>query len=212
MRIGVVGTGSVGRALGSRLAEFGHHVVFGSRTPSAGRVEGIIHATGHGVSAGLPREAAAESEVVFLATPWHGTETAVRGLGELENRVLVDCTNPLLPDLSGLDHAGGRSGGEQVAEWADGGRIVKAFNTTGAANMADPTYGEHRLIMPLCGDAPDAKATVADLARELGFEPVDCGGIGAAPLLENLAMLWITLAHGQGLGPQIGFALLRRER
>ncbi|MCL7926667.1 MAG: NADPH-dependent F420 reductase [marine benthic group bacterium] len=212
MRIGVVGTGSVGRVLGSRLAEIGHQVVFGSRTPSAGRVEGIVTATGHGVSAGLPREAAAESEVVILATPWHGTETAVRGLGELGSRVLVDCTNPLLTDLSGLDHTGGRSGGEQVAEWAAGGRIVKAFNTTGAANLADPAYGEQRLVMPLCGDDSDANAIVADLARELGFEPVACGGIGAASLLENLAMLWITLAHGQGLGPQVGFALLRRER
>jgi predicted dinucleotide-binding enzyme len=212
MRIGVIGTGSVGRALGSRLAEFGHPVVFGSRTPSAGRVEGILSATGHGSRAGLPREAAGDSEVVFLATPWHGTETAVRGLGDLGDRVLIDCTNPLLPDLSGLDHAAGFSGGERVAEWADGGRIVKAFNTTGAANMADPTYGEQRLVMPVCGDDPDAKATVAELVRDLGFEPVDCGGIRAASLLESLAMLWITLAHGEGLGPQIGFALLRRER
>jgi predicted dinucleotide-binding enzyme len=212
MRIGVIGTGSVGRALGSRLAELGHEVVFGSRTPSAGRVEGVVRSAGHGSRAGLPREAAAESEVVFLATPWHGTETAVRGLGHLEARILVDCTNPLLPDLAGLEHAGGRSGGERVAEWADGGRIVKAFNTTGAANMADPTYGEHRLMMPVCGDDPDGKSAVADLARELGFEPVDCGGLSAASMLESLAMLWITLAHRQGLGPQIGLALLRRER
>ncbi len=212
MRIGVIGTGSVGRALGSRLAAAGHQVVFGSRTPSAGRVEGLVKEAGHGSRAGLPREAAGASEVVILATPWHGTETAVRGLGDLDDRILVDCTNPLLPDLAGLDRTGGRSGAERVAEWTEGGRVVKAFNSTGAANMEDPSYAEHRLFMPLCGDDQEATAVVADLARDLGFEPVECGGLSAAALLENLAMLWITLAHVEGLGPQIGFALLRRER
>jgi len=212
MRIGVIGTGSVGRALGSRLAAAGHQVVFGSRTPSSGRVEGLVEDAGHGSRAGLPREAARASDVVLLATPWHGTETAVRGLGELDDRILVDCTNPLLPDLAGLDRIGGRSGAERVADWADGGRIVKAFNSTGAANMEDPSYEEHRLFMPLCGDDEEATAVVADLARDLGFEPVECGGLSSAALLENLAMLWITLAHVEGLGPQIGFALLRRER
>jgi predicted dinucleotide-binding enzyme len=93
-----------------------------------------------------------------------------------------------------------------------GGRIVKAFNTTGAANLADPSYSEHRLFMPLCGDDDKANAVVADLARDLGFEPVACGGLSSSVLLEHLAMLWITLAHVQALGPQIGFALLRRER
>jgi NADPH-dependent F420 reductase len=212
MRIGVIGTGSVGRALGFRLAAAGYPVVFGSRTPSSGRVEGLVNDAGHGSRAGLPREAAKASEIVILATPWHGTETAVRGLGSLDDRILVDCTNPLLPDLAGLDLEDGRSGAERVAEWADGGRVVKAFNTTGAANMADPSYSEHRLVMPLCGDDDEANGIVADLARDLGFEPVECGGLSSAILLENLAMLWITLAHVEGLGPQIGFALLRRER
>jgi predicted dinucleotide-binding enzyme len=135
----------------------------------------------------------------------------VHSLEQLDDRVLVDCTNPLVPDMLGLDISRGRSGGERVAEWAAGGRVVKAFNTTGAGNLADSKFSDGRLVMPLCGDDPGAREIVADLALELGFEPLDCGGLRAAILLEHLAMLWITLARDQGLGPQIGFALLRRE-
>ena len=212
MKIGVIGTGSLGRALGTRLASLGHEVAFGSRTPTAGRVENLVAAAGPRTSAALPRDAAHDAHVVFLATPWFGTEAAVRGLGALGDKVVVDCTNPLLSGLAGLDPERGSSGGERVAEWADGGRVVKAFNTTGAGNVADPDYAEHRLSMPLCGNDAEARAVVAGLIRDLGFEPLDCGSLDAAARLEQLAMLWIQLAHLQGLGPQIGFALLRRER
>ena len=211
MKIAVIGTGSVGRALGGGLATLGHQVVFGSRSPTSGRVERLVESAGAGVSAALPREAAADAAVVFLATPWEATEASVHSLEQLGDRVLVDCTNPLVPEMSGLDISRGRSGGERVAEWAAGGRVVKAFNTTGAGNLSDSKYNDGRLVMPLCGDDPGAREIVADLALELGFEPLDCGGLRAAILLEHLAMLWITLARDQGLGPQIGFALLRRE-
>ncbi len=211
MKIAVVGTGSVGRALGGRLAALGHQVVFGSRSPASGRVEQLVESAGEGLSAALPREAVADAAVVFLATPWEATEPSIRSLEQLGDRVLVDCTNPLLPDMSGLDILHGRSGGEQVAEWADGGRVVKAFNTTGAGNLADSHYIDGHLVMPLCGDDPGARDIVAGLALELGFEPVDCGGLRSAVLLEHLAMLWITLARDQGLGANIGLSLLRRE-
>lgn len=211
MRIAVIGTGSVGRALGTRFAQLGHGVVFGSRSPTAGRVEALVEEIGHGVRADSPAAAAAGADLVVLAVPWSGAEEAIAALGDLEDRILVDCTNPLLPDLEGLDIREGVSGAQRLRARARGGRMVKAFNTTGAGNMADADYGDRRLSMPLCGDDREAKERVARLARDIGFEPLDCGPLSAAILLEHLAMLWIRLAYAEGLGPRFGFALLRRE-
>ena len=91
-----------------------------------------------------------------------------------------------------------------------GARVVKAFNSTGAGNMADTDYGAEKPSMFLCGDDPPAKVTVSHLASELGFEPVDCGPLTSARYLEPLCGLWITLAYKQGLGPDIAFRLVRR--
>ncbi len=88
--------------------------------------------------------------------------------------------------------------------------MAKAFNTTGSANMADPTYPAGTPIMPVAGDDIDAKAIVITLAAELGFDPIDTGGLSTSSDLEHLAMLWIRLAYPLGQGPGIAFSLLRR--
>jgi len=91
-----------------------------------------------------------------------------------------------------------------------GARVVKAFNTTGWQNMADPLYGSQRLSMLLCGDDAQAKKVVAELAHELGFEPVDVGPLRSARCLEAVAMLWIDMAILQGFGTSFGFQVVRR--
>ena len=154
--------------------------------------------------------AVAGAEVVVLATPWAVTERVVCSLGDLGGKILVDCTNPLTADLSGLVVGPDTSGGEEVARWATGARVVKAFNTTGSGNMTDAGYGGAKLAMPLAGDDAEAKAMVAGLAEELGFEAVDVGPLSRSRQLEQLAVLWIALAYQQGLGMDFGFALLRR--
>jgi 8-hydroxy-5-deazaflavin:NADPH oxidoreductase len=87
---------------------------------------------------------------------------------------------------------------------------VKIFNSTGAGNMADPHYGGDRATMLYCGDDAEAKKVAAQLAADLGFEPVDAGALSAAYLLEHAAMLWIHLAYGAGLGRNIAFKLMKR--
>jgi predicted dinucleotide-binding enzyme len=129
-------------------------------------------------------------------------------MGDLAGRVVLDCTNPLAPDLSGL--VAEPSGGEHVASRAVGARGVKVFNTTGAGNMGRAGYPEGPASMLLCGDDAAARETAAGLAADLGFEPVDAGGLEAAPLLESLALLWIRLAMRQGLGTDIAFRLMKR--
>jgi hypothetical protein len=211
MRIAIIGTGNVGAVLGRRWAQGGHAVTFGSRRPTDADVLELVRAAGPNASVAPPAAAAASAEVVVLATPGGAAEDAVAGLGDLSGRILVDCTNPILPGLAGLSAGRDDSGAERVARAAPGAKVVKAFNTTGSANMENPIYPDGRLAMFVCGDDADARAVVAGLAAELGFEPVDCGPLRSARYLEPMAMVWITLAYPLKNGPDFGFAVLRRS-
>lgn len=209
MRIAVIGTGNVGSMLGRRWAQQGHQVAFGSRHPQSDDTKTLTLQAGPNTQATTPPEAVEDADVVVLATPWDATKEAVQSLGDLAGKVVVDCTNPLGPDLT-LAVGGSTSGAEQIAGWAPGARVVKAFNTTGAKNMGAPIYSGQRLAMFICGDDEDAKKTVTRLADELGFEPIDNGPLKQARYLEAMAAVWIAQAYRQGWGPDFGFAVLRR--
>jgi hypothetical protein len=210
MKIAIIGAGNVGSTLGRGWAARGHDIVFGVRDPGGPKVQDAIKATGGKARAAGVKEAAAQAEVVVLATPWGAAQDAIRAAGDLRNKVIVDATNPLKPDLSGLAVGSTTSAGEAVAGWAAGAKVVKAFNTTGAANMANPRFGGQSASMFICGDDPAAKKIVAALAQDLGFEAEDAGPLTQARLLEPLAMLWISMAYAHGHGPGIAFKLLRR--
>jgi 8-hydroxy-5-deazaflavin:NADPH oxidoreductase len=210
VKIGTIGAGSVGGTLGRAWAAKGHDVVFGVRDPRGPKVQELVRATGGKARAASPAEAAAHGEVVLLATPWAAAQAALRGAGDLRGKILVDATNPLEPDLSGLALGHTTSAGEEVARWAPGARVVKAFNTIGAQHVANPRFGAEKASMLVCGDDLGAKETVLGLAEVLGFDPVDAGPLRQARLLEPLAMLWISLAYAYGHGPDIAFKLLRR--
>lgn len=210
MRIGIIGAGNVGSTLGRAWARAGHDVVFGVRDPRADKARRLVESVGGTARAGTVAEAAAHGEAVVLATPWPAAEAAVRAAGDLAGKVLIDCTNPVKPDLSGLDVGPGTSAAERVAGWAPGAKVFKAFNTTGANNMADPVINGVRTVMFVCGDDRAAKPAVLRLAADVGFDPVDAGPLANARLLEGWAMLWIHLAVRGGLGPDFGFALIRR--
>lgn len=207
MRIGIIGAGSVGGALGRGWARAGHEVTFGVRDASDPKVKKLMKETG--AKAASVADAASGAEVVVLATPWGAIQDAVKSAGDLAGKVLFDCTNPLAPNLAGLTHGFDTSAAEQVASWAPQARVVKIFNTTGANNMESPDYNGVPATMFYCGDDADAKATAARLASDLGFDPVDAGSLQQARLLEPLALLWIRLAF-QGMGRDIAFKLMRR--
>lgn len=208
MRIGIIGAGNVGGALGKGWARAGHEVTFGVRNPSDPKVQRLVEETG--AKAASVTDAAAGAEVVVLATPWDATEGIVRSLGDLAGRIVFDATNPLAPQLSGLTHGFDTSAAEMIAGWAPGARVVKIFNTTGANNMANPDFNGVAATMFYCGDDADAKAAAAGLAGDLGFDPVDAGNLQQARLLEPLALLWIRLAYLQGMGREIAFKLMKR--
>jgi predicted dinucleotide-binding enzyme len=211
MKIAMIGTGRVGAVLGRRWARGGHQVVFGSRRPDADDVKGLVASAGATASAALPAEAAADADVVALATPGDVAVRAASALGDLAGKVLIDATNPILPALAGLSVGTDDSAAERIARAVPGARVVKAFNTTGSGNMDDPVYEAGRLAMFLCGDDAEAKGIATGLAEALGFEVVDCGPLESARWLEPMAMLWVTLAYGLGNGPDFGFAVLRRR-
>ncbi len=209
MEIALIGTGNVGRVLGSRWAQGGHRIAFGSRHPESDRVREVVRAAGENARACHIAEATRRADVVVLAIPWKAAEPTLKEIGSVEGKILVDPMNPSQEDAFALLREG-RAAGEWVAQWAPGGRVVKAFNTTGWQNMADPLYDGRPLTMFLCGDDLEAKRVVGGLARELGFEALDVGDLRSSWALEGLARVWINLAHQTGLGRNFGFHLLRR--
>jgi len=211
MKIAIIGAGNVGGTLGRGWAKKGHDVFFGVRDPRDDKARRLVESTGGKARAGTVAEAASFGEAVVLATPWQATEAAVRGAGDLSGKVVIDCTNPLKLDVSGLEVGFSSSGAEQVARWAKGAKVFKAFNTTGAPMMADPVINGLRTVMFICGDDEGAKPAVLQLASDIGFDTIDAGKLVQARLLEPCAMLWISLAFG-GMGPEFGFALLRRQK
>jgi len=208
MKIAIIGTGSVGSALGRGLARAGHEIVFGVRDTGKPEVVKLVEETG--ARADSVAAAASGAEVVVLAMPWGAAQDVIRTAGGLSGKIVFDCINPLNATFSGLDTGDARSAAEQIVAWAPGARVVKVFNSTGAGNMADPRYGENRATMLYCGDDAGAKEVAARLAGDLGFEAVDAGPLSAAYLLEHFAMLWIHLAYGAGMGRNIAFQLMRR--
>jgi NADPH-dependent F420 reductase len=209
MKITVIGTGNVGSVLGSRWAEQGHQVIFGTRDPHSDKIQKLLAEAGPNAGAAQIGEAITGSEVVVLATPWPAVQEIVEGTQEWGDRIIIDCTNPIGPGL-GLVVGHTTSGAEQVAAWARSHRVVKAFNTTGAENMADPSYQSQPITMFICSDDSEAKAAVARLAEELGFEVADTGKLAMARYLEPLAMVWINLAIVQKQGRDMAFKLVRR--
>src|SRR5437016_518241 len=95
--------------------------------------------------------------------------------GDRSCKILIDATNPVLPDLSGLSVGNTTSGGEMVAQWARGASVVKAFNTVGSNIMSNPAFSGRHAALFYCGDDQGAKKTVAGLVSELGFEALDAG-------------------------------------
>jgi predicted dinucleotide-binding enzyme len=208
MEIGILGSGNVGGTLGARWAQGGHDVVFSSREPGSAQMQELVARAGKSARAATVAQAAA-CDVVLVATPWPATKAVITSVGSLAGKVVIDATNPLLPDLSGLALGTNTSGAEAIAAWAPGARVVKAFNTVGYAVMADPLVGGQKAVMLYCGDDVGAKDVTGQLAAELGFNAIDAGPLTQARVLEPFALLWITLTLKQGFGFHWGFTVAK---
>lgn len=212
MRVAVLGTGDVGRRIGSRLIEVGHEVRLGSRTSNQPAAAAWAAETGgtHGNFA----EASAWSELAFLCVSGqHALEVVAAAAEGLTGKVLIDVTNPLdfsrgfPPRLSVMNDD---SLGEQIQRAAPGVRVVKALNTMANAVMVEPGRVPGRHDVLICGDDASAKGVVAGLLREFGWgDPIDLGPISGSRGLEAWLLLWTRLYAALGTG-EFNLAIQRR--
>ena len=199
MKIAVIGSGNVGGTLGKAWMRAGHDVVFGEAN---GRSRGISGARTAPVA-----QAIGEAEVVVVAVPWSAVPEVLPKARDWSGKVLIDCTNPIAAGFKlavGFD----TSAGEKVASLAPGAAVVKAFNTTGFGNMANPVYGGKPVSMFFAADDPAAQKVAEQLIRDVGFDPVFAGPLKLARYLEPMAMLWISMAQKRGL--DFAFNVVRR--
>jgi hypothetical protein len=196
-------------ALGKAWAKGGHSVFYGSREPE--KAAALAASNGANAQGGRLVEAAAFGEVILLASIWVGVAETLQVVGQLTGKVLIDCTLPLRDRQLDVNFSE-TSGAEEIARRAPGSRVVKAFHTVSFQQMDKPRIGSQAISLFYCGDDGGAKTIVAQLAGEMGFDPVDCGPLFIARLLEPMGVLWIFLAAGVGLGDDIGFKLLREDQ
>lgn len=210
MKIGIIGTGNMGRALGQIWLNKNHEIMFGSRDPV--NVMKLANSFGPNASGGTYAEAAQFGDVVVLAVPWSSAKETVEAAGDLKGKILIDCTNAVAPHLGGLLVGHTTSAAEEIANWAEGAKVIKAFHTIGSENLNRLEFGTQKASTFICGDSLEAKSIIKQLGTDLGFDVVDVGPLKNARLTEPLAMLWIELAYNQGMGTDIAFKLLTRRK
>ncbi|WP_407152116.1 NADPH-dependent F420 reductase [Bradyrhizobium sp. ORS 86] len=212
MKIAIIGTGTVGSALarGLQKSSHSHTVILGARDITDMATQDL--AADVGAELASPAEAAKSAELVILALPWDVAEAAVKALGDLSGKIVIDCMNPLAMIGGVLDLALGHttSGGEIVAGWLPGAHVVKTLNQVGAEIMANNASMPHKPVMFMAGDNAQAKAAVATVLTDLGFEPLDAGDIRRSRLLEPFGMVWINQALLRGKGRTWAFAAVDR--
>lgn len=195
MNIAVLGTGQVGRTLGTGLLGLEHTVTMGSRT--ADNAAGTAWATEHGATCATFADAASGAELVVLAGSGKHALDILAAAGDLDGKVVWDVTNPL--DFSqgfppSLTVANTDSLAEQLQRAHPSARVVKALNMVANAVMVDPSRlpGDSTLI--LCGDDADAKAQVTGVLEGFGWtDIVDLGGLDGARGMESWLLLWTRL-------------------
>ena len=205
MRIGIIGAGNLGSALGDQLSKRGHEIMFGGGTSAAKAAERI------GVAVGDNADAAEFAEAVILAVPFGAIDDALEQAGSLNGKVLWSAVNALKPDFSGLAVGFDTSAAEEVARRAPGARVVGALPPFAQA-IASGELGYDNGLVPsvfLCGDEPEAKAIVGRLVGDLGAEPVDAGPLSASRLVEPAMMLIVAIAYA-GEPRDVGLRLLER--
>ena len=205
MRIAIIGAGQVGRALGTVWHKAGHEIVWNLRDPENPKSQDLPGEKLKMVGKGLRK-----SDVTVLAVPWSSVDDVCAEVGPDFGGVLVDCTNPIAPDFSGLETHGAHSGAEYIKSQLPKARVVKAFNQTGAANLADADYEKQQPVSFVCSNDEAAASVVRQLSEDLGFDTVVVRGLEHARQLEEMAWLWISLAIKQGHGVNFAYALARR--
>jgi predicted dinucleotide-binding enzyme len=209
MKITVIGAGNMGSAFIKQLSRAGHQVSVTAR--SADKAAKL--ATEYpGVRAVALSGAATDADAVVLATGYADAVAALRAVGDLTGKVVIDITNPLTADYMGLTIGHDTSAAEEIAKAVPGAEIVKAFNTVFAQVLAEGAdFGNGRTVSVfVASDSQRAKQTAQAIAESIGFAVIDAGGLKNARYLEPVAGLNIYLGYGAGLGTAIAPTWIRK--
>ena len=202
MNITVIGAGNMGSAFVKQLTLAGHQVTVTARDVAKAEAVAAAHS---GAEAVNPERAADQAEVVIVATAYDDAVNALRSVGDLRGKVVIDITNPLTPDYMGLTVGHETSAAEEIARAVPDADVVKAFNTVFAQVLTEGSdFGDGRKVTVLiAGDSEQAKEKTRAVAESMGFETIDAGGLKNARYLEPVAGLNIYLGYGAGLGTHI---------
>jgi hypothetical protein len=211
VRIAFIGYGQVGGPLADHLQRLDHDVTLAAANPSSESVQNAL-AKNPNLKVAPPKDAVSVAEVVFLATPFQANEAALKSVTEeLKGKVLVDCTNPVGPNLThGLNNT--QSGSEMVQELVPKTRVVKAFSIYGFENFVDSSYHGYNVkpVMMYCGNDLEAKKNVGELIAQLGWHPLDVGGLEQALHLEHMTLLWVRMVRVNRYSPNMVWGMLTR--
>ena len=201
VRIGILGSGDVGRALATGFTALGHDVKVGSRTPQ--KLAEWVAAAGEHASAGTFEEAARFGDILIIATLGTATADAIRmaGVANFDGKVVIDTTNPLdfskgMPPSLSVGHTD--SLGEQIQRLLPAAQVVKAFNTVGNTLMVNPKLPGGPPDMFICGNDEAAKKIVSQICEHFGWGVIDIGGIEGSRHLEPMCLVWVL--HGAKTG------------
>ena len=199
MKVGILGTGNVGQALGRAFLALGHEVMLAGRSATNDKAAAWVAEQGKGASQGSFEDAARFGDLIVLATLGSANEEALNQAGpeNLAGKIVWDTTNPL--DFSrgmppSLFVGTTDSGGEQVQRQAPGAHVVKVFNTVGNALMFKPQLPGGPPDMFIGGNDADAKATTTALLTEFGWNTIDLGDITMSRHLEPMCLVWVISA------------------
>lgn len=211
VKVGVLGSGDVGKVLAGGFLKLGHEVRIGSRSPE--KVKEWAANAGAGASTGTFAEAAEFGDIIVLATLGEATQSAVEmaGAGNFDGKVVIDATNPLDFSSGGpqLSIGFNDSLGEKVQRWLPKAKVVKAFNTVGNAHMIDPQFPGGPPTMFIAGNDADAKKLVTQICEAWGWDVADLGGIESSRYLEPMCLTWVLCGIHTGSWNH-AFKLLRK--
>jgi NADPH-dependent F420 reductase len=193
MKVAIIGAGNVGKALGASITRAGHEVMITAKHPE--HAQAAAREIGAD-SADTPAEAVSDADVVILAVPFVGAADEVTGeiRDGVAGKTVIDVTNPMKPDYSGLATEGS-SAAEEFQQRLPEANVVKAFNTIFATNQAHPSRDIDGYV---AGDNEAAKQQVISLVESIGFSPVDVGPLRIARYLEGMAVINIGLNAQNG--------------
>ena len=205
MKIGILGSGAVGKALAIGFTAEGNEVMLGTRDPKASKITEWLSGAGKGITAGTFDKTAKFGEMIVLCPLYRAIDDVINlaGTKNFESKIIIDTTNPIAeePPVNGVlkyvKMAEG-SAGEHIQSMLPNSHVVKAFNSIGSGYMYKPKFEEGQPTMFICGNNDEAKSTVTGILENFGWDVMESGGIEASNALEGLCIIWCARGFKEG--------------